>query len=169
MPLDRSRGQSSTNTDAIVQHAIIKINPFSKEPVRWLRSPKILGPTNPPMLAVQLMKPTAAAAAEAERNALGSAQNDERKAMVPKAISENTIKSNTFECGKRTHAPSPSAAVNCGTAKCQRRSRVRSEFQPSNSIPIKPMVNGIAPIQATCSTLQSVNRCSIVGIQNQKI
>jgi hypothetical protein len=25
------------------------------EPVRWLKSPMILGPTNPPMLAVQLM------------------------------------------------------------------------------------------------------------------
>ena len=51
-------------------------NPLLKEPVRWLSSPMILGPTNPPMLAVQLMKPTAAAAAELLRNALGSAQND---------------------------------------------------------------------------------------------
>src|ERR1700674_923752 len=73
-----SRGQSSTSADAIVQQAIINVNPLLNEPVRWLSSPMILGPTNPPMLAVQLMKPTAAAAAELLRNALGSAQNDGR-------------------------------------------------------------------------------------------
>ena len=64
----RSRGHSSTSSDAIIQHATIKINPPRNEPVRWLRSPMILGPKNPPMLAVQLMKPTAAAAAELVRN-----------------------------------------------------------------------------------------------------
>ena len=30
----RSRGQSSTRTDAIVQHAIMKIKPLRNEPVR---------------------------------------------------------------------------------------------------------------------------------------
>src|SRR6266566_8464576 len=74
----RSRGHSSTSSDAIIQHATIKINPPRNEPVRWLRSPMILGPKNPPMLAVQLMKPTAAAAAELVRNEDGSAQNDGR-------------------------------------------------------------------------------------------
>jgi len=44
------------------------------DPVRWLRSPKIFGPTNPPMLAVQLMNPTAAAAAALVKNADGNAQ-----------------------------------------------------------------------------------------------
>ena len=39
----------------------MKINPLWKEPVRWLTSPIILGPANPPMLAVQLMNPTTAA------------------------------------------------------------------------------------------------------------
>jgi len=42
----------------------MKINPLWKEPVRRRRSPIILGPTNPPMLAVQLMNPTTAAGAE---------------------------------------------------------------------------------------------------------
>src|SRR5437016_3281357 len=104
-----SRGQSSTSSDAIVQHAIIKTNPPSNEPVRWLNSPMILGPTNPPMLAVQLMKPTAAAAAELERNELGSAQNEGRYAVVPKPIKVNTTMSSAFECGARSHAPSASA------------------------------------------------------------
>src|SRR5439155_18852532 len=80
----RSRGHSSTSSDAIIQHATIKINPPRNQPVRWLRSPMILGPKNPPMLAVQLMKPTAAAAAELVRNEDGSAQNDGRYATVPK-------------------------------------------------------------------------------------
>ena len=96
----------------------------------------IFGP-NPPMLAVQLMNPTAAAAAEALRNADGSAQNDGRYETVPKPISVNTTMSSAFECGRKNHALSASAAVNCGMAKCQRRSRVRSEFQPSSSIPIE--------------------------------
>ncbi len=38
-------------------------------------SPIIFGPKKPPMLAVQLMKPMAAAAAEALKNAEGNAQN----------------------------------------------------------------------------------------------
>jgi hypothetical protein len=56
-----SRGHRSTSAEAIVQQAIRKINPLWKEPVRWLTSPIILGPANPPMLAVQLMNPTTAA------------------------------------------------------------------------------------------------------------
>src|ERR1017187_5581815 len=101
----------------------------------------IMGPTNPPMLAVQLMKPTAVAAAEFARNEVGRAQNDGRYAVVPNPISVNTTMSGAFECGARNHALSASAAVNCGMAKCQRRSRVRSEFQPSRSIPIRPATN----------------------------
>src|SRR5437660_923777 len=103
----------------------MKMNPPRNEPVRWLNSPMILGPTNPPMLAVQLMNPTAAAAAELVRNAEGNAQNDGRYAVVPNPISVNTTMSNAFECGARNHALSASAAVNCGMAKCQRRSRAR--------------------------------------------
>ena len=131
----------------MTQQAIIKINPPRNEPLLWLRLPIILGPTNPPMLAVQLMKPTAAAAAELVRSEEGSAQNDGRYAVVPKPMSENTTTSTTFECGRKNQAASAAAPVSCGTAKCQRRSRVRSEFQPSNSIPMRPATNGIAPTQ----------------------
>ena len=56
----------------------MKTKPSRKESVLWLSSPMILGPTNPPILAMQLMNPTAAAAAELVRNAEGSAQNDGR-------------------------------------------------------------------------------------------
>src|SRR5215472_14706373 len=151
----RSRGHSKTSSDAIIQHTTIKINPPRNEPVRWLTSPMILGPKNPPMLAVQLMKPTAAAAAELVRNEDGSAQKDGRYATVPKPISVNTTISTLIECGARNHAPNASAAVNCGTAKCQRRSRVRSEFQPSSSIPMRPATNGIAPTQPMrCTSVQ---------------
>src|SRR5205809_716541 len=121
------------------------------------------------MLAVQLMKPTAAAAAELVRNADGNAQNAGRYDTVPKPISVNTKINTAFECGRKNHAASPSAAVNCGTAKCQRRSRLRSELQPSTSIPRSPAMNGIAPIQPTCTSLQPVMRLSSVGIQNQKM
>src|SRR5438045_7224023 len=104
------------------------MNPPRNEPVRSLRSPIILGPKNPPMLAVQLMKPTAAAAAELVRNADGNAQNAGRYDTVPKPMSVKTKISIAFECGRKNHVASPTAAVNCGAAKCQRRSRLRSEF-----------------------------------------
>src|SRR5205823_12298397 len=121
------------------------------------------------MLAVQLMKPTAAAAAELVRNADGNAQNAGRYETVPKPMSVNTRINSAFECGKKNHAASPSAAVNCGAAKCHRRSRVRSEFHPSNNIPINPAMNGIAPIQPTRRSLHPVMRLRSVGIQNQKM
>src|ERR1700730_3552828 len=63
-PLTFSRGQSSTSSDAMIQHAIMKTNPVLNEPLLWLKLPIIFGPMYPPKLAVQLMKPTAAAAAE---------------------------------------------------------------------------------------------------------
>ena len=56
------------------------------------------------MLAVQLMKPTAAAAAELVRNEDGSAQNDGRYATVPKPMSVNTTMSSAIECGAKNHA-----------------------------------------------------------------
>src|SRR5438045_889090 len=121
------------------------------------------------MLAVQLMKPTAAAAAELVRNADGNAQNAGRYDTVPKPMSVNTKMRSAFECGKRNHAASPSAAVNCGTAKCHRRSRMRSEFHPSTNIPINPAINGIAPTQPMRTSLHAVMRLSKVGIQNQKM
>src|ERR1700682_2522516 len=106
-----SRGHSNTRTDAIIQHAIMKTNPGWNEPVRWLSSPMIFGPMYPPMLAVQLMKPTAAAAAELVRNDDGSAQNDGKYATVPKPSSVNTVTSSRFECGIKNHAINASAAV----------------------------------------------------------
>jgi len=38
-----SRGHSSTSSDAMIQHTTIEIKPTRNEPVRWLRSPLILG------------------------------------------------------------------------------------------------------------------------------
>src|ERR1700720_2139223 len=131
-------------------------------------SPIILGPKNPPMLAVQLINPTAAAAAELVKNALGSAQNDGRYAMVPNATNVKTVTNSTVLCDRKNQAPSATALVNCGIAKCQRRSRVRSELHPSTSMPISPAMNGIAPTQPIrWTSVQPVNRCSIVGNQNQ--
>src|SRR5437868_5439921 len=57
------RGQINTSAAPMIQHAIIIINPLTNEPLCWLRLPKNFGPKNPPMLAVQLINPIAAAAA----------------------------------------------------------------------------------------------------------
>src|SRR4051812_4643315 len=119
------------------------------------------------MLAVQLMNPTAAAAAERVRKAEGSAQKDGREATVPKPRTVKIETSSVFECGRKNHAPSASAAVSCGIAKCQRRSPIRSELQPSHSIPMRPAPKISGPNQLTFTTLQPVKRCSMVGSQNQ--
>src|SRR5262245_53337197 len=117
------------------------MNPELKEPLLWLRFPIIFGPTNPPMLAVQLMNPTAAAAAELVRNAEGKTQNDGRYATVPKPMTVNTVTRSALECGRKNQLASATAAVSWGMAKCHRRSPVRSEFQPKRSIPINPAKN----------------------------
>src|SRR6266436_4728762 len=120
------------------------------------------------MLAVQLMNPTAAAAAELARNALGSAQNDGRYAMVPNATNVKTVTNSTALCGSKNQMPRAIALVNWGIAKCQRRSRNRSELHPSTSMLISPAMNGMEPTQPIrCTSVQPVNRCSIVGNQNQ--
>src|ERR1051325_2172387 len=108
------------------------------------------------MLAVQLIKPTAVAAAALLRNADGNAQNAGKYETVPKPISVKTKISIAFECGRKNQAASPRAAVNCGAAKCQRRSRLRSEVAPSTNIPINPAINGIAPIQPKGESLHPV-------------
>src|SRR3954471_20599586 len=110
------------------------------------------------MLATQLMNPTAAAAADLVRNADGKDQNDGREAIVPNAIRLNTTTSNAFECGRINQVPSATAAVNCGIAKCHRRSPVRSELQPNTSIPIRPAPNTTTPIQLTWRTVHPLNR-----------
>src|SRR5438105_15166291 len=101
------------------------------------------------MLAVQLIKPTAAAAAELVRNADGSAQNAGKYETVHNPVSVNTLMSNALECGKANHNVRPSAALNCGTAKCQRRTRVRSELQPSTNLPRSRALTGLAPVHQT--------------------
>src|SRR6476646_1037287 len=128
----------------------------------------IFGPKNPPMLATQLMKPTAAAAAERVRNAEGRAQNAGRYATVPNPSSAKTPTRSAFECGTKNHAQSVTAAVNCGITKCQRRSPVRSELEPNHNIPTSAATTINDPNQLTRRTLQPVKRWSIVGSQNQK-
>src|SRR4051812_6491874 len=115
------------------------------------------------MLAVQLMNPMAAAAAALFRNAEGNAQKAGRYAQVPAATIAKTKMRSALECGNTNQAPSATAAANCGIAKCQRRSLVRSEFQPTNSIATKAAPKMSAPNQLTRETLHAVNRCSIVG------
>src|ERR1051326_7587581 len=106
----------------------------------------IFGPKYPPMLAVQLMNPTAAAAAELDKNAEGNAQNAGRYAIVPNTTRVKTVISSAFECGTTTHSPGARAAVIGGIAKSQRRSPNRSELLPSSRIPINPATNGMEPI-----------------------
>ena len=71
----RWRGQSNTSADAMIQETIIITNPLSNEPLCWLRLPMNFGPKNPAMLPVQLINPTAAAAAPLVRNSEGKVKN----------------------------------------------------------------------------------------------
>src|SRR4051812_48439307 len=126
------------------------------------------GQKSPPMLAMQLMKPTAAAAADRVRNADGSAQKAGKYATVPKPSSVKIAINAASECGKKNHAVRASAATNCGITKCQRRSPVRSELQPNHNIPARPAPKISAQNQLTRKMPQPEKRCSIVGSKNQK-
>src|SRR5256885_15655470 len=112
------------------------------------------------------MNPTAAAAAELVRNADGSAQNAGKYATVPKPSKVKTQTSIMLECGRTNHAASAIAAVKCGKAKCQRRSRVRAEVQPRSSMPIRPAPKTMHPKQITCSTVHPGNRSVNLREQN---
>ena len=59
----------------MIHDAIIITKPLVNDPVRWLRLPNIFGPKNPPMLAVQLIKPIAAAAAALVKISEGRVKN----------------------------------------------------------------------------------------------
>ena len=57
--------------------------PKKNEPVRSLKNPKSIGPTPPPRLPIELMKPMQPAAVASLRNRLGSDQKAGEYAFVP--------------------------------------------------------------------------------------
>ena len=68
------------NAPEATAEAINITYPACKDPVRVFRYPKITGPRNPAVFAIELITPTAAAAAEALNVSVGIDQNTGRNA-----------------------------------------------------------------------------------------
>ena len=99
-------------------------------------APTTEGPTQPPRLPNELIRPMLAAAAEAVINRLGRAQNAGKYALTPVMVRVNrATESQRFPLlnGASARAAAP---IRMGNEACQRRSRVRSEFQPIKIWPI---------------------------------
>src|SRR5262249_5023919 len=108
-----------------------------------------MGPTQPPRLPKELIKPMDAAAADAVRNMLGNDQNAGKYAFNPPIASVNSATVSHSVPFVNGVAAMASAPKKIGTDACQRRSRVRSEFQPTNSCPTIEPIGGMITSQPT--------------------
>src|SRR5712671_3020710 len=102
---------------------------------------------------MQLIAPIQAAALVPPKIAGGSAQKAGNLALMPIAAMENiTIPSGTLSPVRRLPAR-PTAVARYAAEACQRRSPVRSEFQPTNSMAGKETRKGMAAITDTSNEL----------------
>src|SRR5260370_8676870 len=122
-------GVSRTRNPAANANAAIIANPYENDPVRPCRYPNAKGPANPATLPTALTIPTVAAAADSLRISLGIAQNAGRNAVIMQAVLSDTTESEVEPDG-RMRPSSEIAAINTGTAECQRLSLFLSECQP---------------------------------------
>src|SRR5713226_4155150 len=125
----RTPGVSRTRNPAASAKTAIIANPYENDPVRACRYPNAKGPANPATLPTALTIPTVAAAADSLRISLGIAQNAGRNAVIMQAVLSNTTVSEVEPDG-RMRPSSEIAAINSGTAECQRLSLFLSECQP---------------------------------------
>src|ERR1700719_957679 len=130
---DRATGTRSTSNPLATAHNIISANPEEYDPVRLFRYPNANGPANPATLAKEFTMPTAAAAADSLRISVGIAQKDARNAWMTHSLAKS-VTNIGVEDGRVSRPSNAIAAMNCGTAECQRRSRVLSECHPLISI-----------------------------------
>src|SRR5438093_13383596 len=128
----------SASPPARIIEATRKAMPPANEPVAVRTYPTTYGPRNPPRLPKELMSPIEAAAADSLKNAVGSAQKLGRYASAPAATKQKLKTASTVFSPAATLSPSAVPATSIGTAVCQRRSRVRSDDQPTRSIATSP-------------------------------
>ena len=102
---------------------------------------------------MQLITPILAAAAVPPRKEWGSAQNAGRRALRPIAAMVNIAMPGTILLPAQRLPARPAAAMMYAMAVCQRRSPLRSELHPTNSIAGQDTRNGIDEIIATWNEL----------------
>src|SRR6188474_3926091 len=84
------------------------------------------------------------AAAVPRSNAVGIAQNGPSVPQIPNAAIERVVNAIAGVAGASTVSTKPVAPIRHGTATCQRRSRVRSDRDPTTTNPIVAETYGIA-------------------------
>src|ERR1035441_10532920 len=99
------------------------------EPVLCLIHPVIYGPTNPPRLPMELISPTAPAAAVPDRNEVGYDHQTAIGAYTPIAVNTMTRKESPGACANAP-AAIPAAARNKGAAPCHRFSFLMEDECP---------------------------------------
>src|SRR5437764_412466 len=133
------------------------LSPIAKLCVASLIAPRRYGPTNPPVLPTEFTSAIDAAAAvfeSADRDVVARAQNGPNIDANPIiAIDSVTIDQTMPVPAVLTASAAPPTVA--ATAKCQRRSPVRSECRPASTIATAPKAYGIALNIPTVKSLPS--------------
>ena len=136
----------------------------AKEPVASLMNPVMYGPTNPPRLPNEFIRPMAPAAAVPERNVVGYDHHTPKGAYVPIAAS-TTKKMATHGSLINTPTPRPIAPMNKPMAPCQRFSLLLDEECPIYIIAAREAAMGMAVSQPMARLDQPDTDLSTCGIQ----
>src|SRR5437762_12786813 len=105
--------------------------------------PITYGPANPARLPIELISAIPPAAAAPDRNAAGNVQKTGRQPKIPKPATDNAA---IFIVGSSSavEIAIPADATNSGNARWNRRSSIRSERRPQNTMLTSPAIYGTA-------------------------
>src|SRR5438093_7053520 len=105
--------------------------------------PMAYGPAKPARLPIELISAIPPAAAAPDRNAAGNVQKTGRQPKIPKPATDNAA---IFIVGSSSavEMAMPADATNSGNARWNRRSSLRSERRPHNTMLTSPAIYGSA-------------------------
>ena len=145
------------------KHPAIQATATGKE-CRCVRiKPTRVGPKNPPRLPTELIKPTAAAAADAPSDAVGRTQNDVVEANSPLAVRLKQTISNGKFCWNSALAAKDEPHTIMARAAWSFRSPVRSEEALTRIRANTPTKNGTAVNQDASRGRRPETRCTVSG------
>src|SRR5206468_480596 len=163
MVASRSRRASSAAT---IAHIASSMNADASEPVRSFNAPMSAGPTNPPTLAIVTTNAMPAAAGAPLRNRVGIDQNGPYAAQCPTGTSVNEKSANNGS-RKKAQPKNPAPMTSNGTATCNGRSSVRSEWALFNTMQMIVAALIAPKIRPTSRSLLAVSDLMISGAQNE--
>src|SRR5271170_4754595 len=136
-------GSVKASTPPATRDAAIRSIPPAKLCVACLTIPTRYGPAKPPRFPIELTSAIEPAAAVPLRNSGGIAQNGPKVPQIPTAAIESAPNDSA---GDRVieASTSPAAPTAAQTARCHRRSPLRSDARPTKTIAADAPTNGIA-------------------------